>query len=61
MIPPKPYSLSCPKCSYSKTVRPKSDVLDPREMMQKCPKCETRLERSTKAPSLLDKLFGRRV
>lgn len=45
MIQPLPYKLTCPKCGYSKTVRPKSDVLNPIEEFPFCPKCNTKMKR----------------
>ncbi len=45
MIQPKPFKFACPKCGYSKVVKPKSDVLNPLDMMGACPKCKTKMER----------------
>lgn len=45
MIAPQPYKLKCPQCGYSKTIRPKSDVLNPTDMLKICPKCKVAMER----------------
>jgi len=45
MIQPQPFKYVCPKCGYSKIVKPKSDVLNPVGMMSSCPKCSTQMER----------------
>ena len=59
MIAQKPFKWVCPKCGYSKTVTPKSDVIDPRDFMSRCPKCGGKMEK--KNLDLLDsikKLFS---
>jgi len=56
MIKPKPFKFVCPKCAYSKTVRPKSDVLTPMDFMSSCPKCGEKMER--KELDLIAKLIG---
>lgn len=45
MIAPQPFIFECPKCGYSKIVKPKSDVINSIEMMGICPKCKTKMER----------------
>lgn len=45
MIQPKPFKFVCPKCGYSKIVKPKSDVLNPMDMMNICPKCNEKMRR----------------
>ncbi len=45
MVAPQPYKLKCQKCGYSKTVRPKSDVLNPADMLSICPKCKVGMQR----------------
>jgi Zn finger protein HypA/HybF involved in hydrogenase expression len=45
MIAPKPFKFICPKCGYSKTVAPKSDVLNPADFIDTCPKCGSKMER----------------
>jgi len=56
MIAPQAYKLKCPKCGYSKTVKPKSDVLNPTDMLKVCPKCKVAMKREEL--SGLSKLFG---
>lgn len=55
-IKPSPYKMVCPKCGYSKIVRPKSDCLDIRDVFSKCPKCNLDMER--KPLNILDNFFG---
>jgi len=59
MIKPQPFKLECPKCGYSKTVRPKSDT----DMFYSpiCPKCSTEMQRKPLSglDSILGKLFGK--
>ena len=55
MIKPKPFKFVCPKCAYSKVVKPQSDVLNIMDMMNICPKCKAIMER--KELNLFDKLF----
>lgn len=45
MIQPQPYKLKCPKCGFSKTVHPKSDVIDPRDLFAMCPKCNEMMKK----------------
>jgi Zn finger protein HypA/HybF involved in hydrogenase expression len=45
MIAPPPYKLKCPKCGYSEVVKPKSDVLNPTDILRVCPKCNTKMEK----------------
>ena len=45
MIQPQPFKFICPKCNYSKVVKPKSDALNPMDMMSKCPKCGAMMEK----------------
>ena len=56
MIQPQPFKYVCPKCGYTKVVKPKSDVLNPMDMLDICPKCKSKMER--KELGLLDKLLG---
>lgn len=44
-IPPKPFKYVCSKCGFSKIVKPKSDVLNPIEMMNDCPKCKNKMHK----------------
>jgi len=55
MIAPQPFKFKCPQCGFSKVVKPKSDVVNPMDMMNICPECKSQMK---KVPlSLLDKLF----
>lgn len=45
MIQPSSFKFVCPKCNYSKTVKPKSDVLNPIDFISTCPKCNSKMER----------------
>ncbi|MEW6552223.1 MAG: hypothetical protein AB1389_08870 [Campylobacterota bacterium] len=46
MIPPPPFKYVCPQCGYSKIVKPKSDVIDPKDMIVGfCPKCKIRMDK----------------
>ena len=60
MIQPSPYKYVCPKCGYSKVVRPKSDVLNPLDLMDKCPKCSSKMGREKLSffDNLLSGRFG---
>jgi Zn finger protein HypA/HybF involved in hydrogenase expression len=40
MIKPKPYKLVCQSCGYKKIIKPKSDALNPSDMISLCPKCK---------------------
>ena len=55
MIQPKSYSVICPKCSYSKVVHPQSDVLDIRDIILFCPKCNNLMQK--KEPSSVTKFM----
>lgn len=56
MIAQKPFKWICPKCGYSKTVTPKSDVIDPRDFINRCPKCSVEMEK--RDVGVLDVLKG---
>ncbi len=58
---PKPFKFVCPKCGYSKTVRPKSDTLNPMDLVSVCPKCDMPIEKTSLSATenLLGKLFGK--
>ena len=47
MIAPQPFKYKCPKCGFSKIVKPKSDALSPIDMMRTCSKCQSEMERVT--------------
>lgn len=58
-VQPKPYKLVCPKCGHSKVVSPKSDCLNPKDLMAMssiCSKCGEQMER--KELDKLDTLFS---
>lgn len=50
MIKPPPFKFECPKCGYSRTVRPKSDVLNPLDFSDICPKCGSKMEKKPLSP-----------
>lgn len=56
MIAQKPFKWICPKCGYSKPVTPKSDVIDPRDFINRCPKCGGEMEK--RDVGVLDVLKG---
>lgn len=45
MIPQQPFKWVCPQCGYSKTITPKSDVIRPEELMNRCPQCSATMEK----------------
>jgi rubredoxin len=45
MIPQQPFKWVCPKCGYSKTVTPKSDVINSLDLINTCPKCGSKMEK----------------
>ena len=55
MIAPQPFKFVCPKCGYTKVVKPKSDALNPMDFMSTCPKCTAKMNK--KPLGFLDKLF----
>jgi len=56
MIRPNPFQFRCPKCNYIKYHHPKSDVLNPMDMVQICPKCKISMKREEL--SGVRKVFG---
>jgi predicted RNA-binding Zn-ribbon protein involved in translation (DUF1610 family) len=46
MFPQQPFKYVCPKCGYSKTVTPKSDVINPMDLIRTCPKCGAEMEKN---------------
>jgi len=54
MIQPKPFKLRCSKCGYKKIIRPKSDVLNPVNLLSVCPKCNDMMTKEEL--NFLDKL-----
>ncbi len=61
MIQPKPFKFVCPKCGHSAIVRPKSDVLNPMDIMSICPKCGIPMKKTSLSTTenFLGKLFGK--
>jgi len=55
MIRPQPFKYKCTQCGYSKIVKPKSDVIDLRDMMNICPKCKSKMDKQSL--NFIDKLF----
>jgi len=55
MIKPQPFKYKCPQCNYSKVVKPKSDVLNPLDMIDTCPKCKSKMDKVDL--NIIDKLF----
>lgn len=58
-VKPEPYKLVCPKCGFSKVFAPRSDVLDPKDLLamnQICAKCGEKMLR--KSVNKLDSLFN---
>lgn len=55
-VKPNPYKFVCPSCGYTKVVSPKSDVLNPVDLISICPKCKGKMER--KSLNLLDDIFS---
>jgi endogenous inhibitor of DNA gyrase (YacG/DUF329 family) len=56
-IAPTSFKYKCPKCGYSKIVKPKSDAINPIEWNNICPKCKTQMER--KELNVIEKIFWR--
>jgi len=56
MIAPKPYLVECSKCGDTKLVKPKSDALNPMELIKVCSKCNIQMERLSKEVGLFDKI-----
>jgi len=57
MIAPQPFKYKCPKCGYSKIIKPKSDVINPIELNNICPKCQTQMDK--KELNVIEKIFWR--
>jgi len=56
MITPEPFKRKCPKCGYSKIVKPKSDVLTPNDINALCPKCNIMME--TQALNAVERIMS---
>lgn len=44
-IKPQPFKFVCSKCGYSRIVRPESDVINPMDMVNICPKCSSKMKK----------------
>lgn len=55
MIAPEPFKFKCSQCGFSKVVKPKSDVLNPMDMINICPKCKLQMKKVSL--NFIDKLF----
>lgn len=44
LVSPKPFKFVCPNCDYSKTLKPKSDVLNSLDFLLTCLKCNSKME-----------------
>ncbi len=55
-VKPNPYKLVCSQCGYSKVISPRSDVLNPMDLVSICPKCKGKMEK--KSLNLLDDIFS---
>ena len=56
MIAPEPFKYECPKCGYTKVVKPKSDVINPLDFSSVCPKCGAEMQKVS--CSIIDKIFS---
>ncbi len=56
MMAAEPFKYKCQQCGYSKVIKPKSDVINPIDMMNVCPKCKNIMEKVTL--NIFDKLFS---
>ena len=54
MIAPQPFTLKCPKCHWSKRIKPKSDAFDMSWGLEyaSCPKCGAKTQRDTSSTPL---------
>ena len=63
MIQPKPFTLKCPKCGWSKKIKPQSDVFDMSWGIEYkvCPKCGTPTEHVEESGTFetIKRMFGR--
>lgn len=55
MIQPLSFKFKCSKCGYTKVVKPKSDVINPIDMINICPKCNSTMKKLNL--NRLEKLF----
>ena len=61
MIKPKPFKLICPKCKYTKIIRPQSDSFNIMDAVDICPRCAVPMKYSTtkRIPNVFTSLFGK--
>jgi len=45
MIAPQPFKFKCSQCKFSKVVRLKSDVINPMDILNICPKCNSKMKK----------------
>jgi len=57
MIKPQPFKYKCLHCGYSKIIKPKSDVLNPLDFINECPKCKSKMDKVEL--NMLEKIFWR--
>lgn len=55
MIAPQPFKYKCTECGYSKVVKPKSDVINPLDINNICPKCKAEMNRENL--NIIDRIF----
>ena len=60
-ILPKPFKLICPKCKYTKIIRPQSDSLNIMDAVDLCPKCAVPMKQSkiSNADNILANIFSK--
>jgi len=57
MIKPRAFKYKCKNCGFSKIVQPKSDVLNPLDFLNECPKCKNKMDKVEL--NILEKIFWR--
>lgn len=55
MVKPLPYKVKCPKCGYSRIIKPKSDVMIEEAVLTICPICKCGMTREEL--NFVDKFF----
>lgn len=58
-IRPTPFIVYCPRCRWQKRVAPRSGVMLPGDMPERCPKCDSNALEHQQASGLLGRLLGR--
>lgn len=56
MVAPKQFKVKCTNCNYSKIIKPQSDVLNPIDFIDICPKCNSKMKQIKL--NIIDKLFN---